>query len=219
MKDGIQPRMTTGTRKRLTKQERRTRILEAATDVFSEKGFAGARTQEIAARAGISNALIFQHFDSKQALYGAALEHLFSAHPLEPEFAEARDAGSDADVLRRFALHVIRHTREDPRIARLGLLAALEEGEHARALGRAISAPRALQDLLTGFFEERIKAGAFKPVDTRIAATLFVEAVFMHALERITPITSSGLTWSDEEAVEALVSIFLDGLRSRSRDT
>ena len=209
--------MTPETRKRLTKQERRVRILETAIDVFAEKGFAGGRTQEIAARAGISNALIFQHFESKQALYGAALEHLFSAHPLESEFESAQGASSDEEVLRGFALHVIRHTREDPRIARLGLLAALEEGEHPRSLARAISPPRALQDLLTGFFEERIQAGAFKAIDTRIVAALFVEAVFMHALERIAPITGSVLAFSDEEAVETLVSIFLDGLRSLPR--
>lgn len=213
----IQPKMTIGTRKRLTKPERRIRILEAAIDVFAGKGFAGARTQEIAARAGISNALIFQHFESKQALYGAALEHLFSAHPLELEFESTRDASSDEEVLRGFALHVIQHTRDDPRIARLGLLAALEEGHHARALAREVSSTGSLPDLLTGYFEDRIKAGAFKSVDARIAATLFVEAVFMHALERITPITSARLTWSDEEAVEALVSIFLDGLRTRPR--
>ena len=209
--------MTPATGKRLTKQERRIRILEAAIDVFSEKGFAGARTQEIAARAGISNALIFQHFESKQALYGAALEHLFSAHPLESEFQSTRRAGSDEEALRGFALHVIRHTCGDPRIARLGLLAALEAGEHARALARVIPPPRVLPGLLTSYFEDRIEAGAFKAVDARIAATLFVEAVFMHALERITPITSSALTCSDEEAVEALVSIFLDGLRSRPK--
>ena len=205
--------MSIGTKKRLTKQERRIRIVEAALDVFAEKGFAGARTQEIAARAGISNALIFQHFESKQALYGAALEHLFSAHPLHSEFESARDDGSDGDVLCGFALHVIRHTRGDPRIARLGLLAALEEGKHAAALTREISPTRALPKLLTGYFEDRIEAGAFKPIDARVAATLFVGAVFMHALERITPITGEKLDWSDEEAVETLVSIFLDGLR------
>jgi len=208
--------MTTATRKRLTKQERRIRILEAAIDVFAEKGFAGARTHEIAARAGISNALIFQHFESKQALYGAALKQLFSAHPLELEFESTRNAGSDEDMLRGFALHVIRHTRGDPRIARLGLLAALEEGQHETILPRAASPTRALQELLTGFFEERIEAGAFKPTDARVVAALFVETVFMHALERITPVTGSDLTCSAEEAVEVLVSIFLDGLRTRT---
>ena len=52
----------------------RTRILQAAIHAFGEKGLAGARTEEIAAAAGVNKALIYYYFPSKEALYDAAID-------------------------------------------------------------------------------------------------------------------------------------------------
>jgi TetR/AcrR family transcriptional regulator len=54
--------------------EARTRILEAALSEFAEQGLAGARTERIAAAAGVNKALLYYYFDSKDKLYAAALE-------------------------------------------------------------------------------------------------------------------------------------------------
>jgi AcrR family transcriptional regulator len=56
-------------RTRLDAEERRKAIVEAAMPLFARKGFAGATTREIARAAGVSEALVFQHFPSKAALY------------------------------------------------------------------------------------------------------------------------------------------------------
>jgi TetR/AcrR family transcriptional regulator len=66
------------TRVRLTAEERRTQIMAAARDVFAREGFAGARTRDIAAAAGINEALMYRHFASKEDLFEAAV-----AQPLE----------------------------------------------------------------------------------------------------------------------------------------
>jgi TetR/AcrR family transcriptional regulator len=52
----------------------RARILDAAIGEFSESGLAGARTEQIAAAAGVNKALLYYYFRSKEALYAAALE-------------------------------------------------------------------------------------------------------------------------------------------------
>jgi AcrR family transcriptional regulator len=57
----------------MTAQERRTTILAAALDVFAERGLAGGRLREIAARAGITEPYLFRHFTSKAELYSAAV--------------------------------------------------------------------------------------------------------------------------------------------------
>jgi TetR/AcrR family transcriptional regulator len=54
--------------------EARMRILEAALSEFAEQGLAGARTERIAAAAGVNKALLYYYFDSKDKLYAAALE-------------------------------------------------------------------------------------------------------------------------------------------------
>jgi AcrR family transcriptional regulator len=58
---------------RLDSDERRDAIVRAAVPLFAQKGFAGTTTREIAEAAGISEALVFRHFPSKQMLYGEIL--------------------------------------------------------------------------------------------------------------------------------------------------
>jgi AcrR family transcriptional regulator len=53
--------------------ERRETILAAALDVFAERGLAGGRLREIAARSGITEPYLFRHFTSKAELYEAAV--------------------------------------------------------------------------------------------------------------------------------------------------
>src|SRR5438094_9900899 len=54
---------------RLDSDERRQAIVDAAVPLFARKGFAGTTTRELAEAAGISEALLFRHFPSKQLLY------------------------------------------------------------------------------------------------------------------------------------------------------
>lgn len=68
-------------RTRLTGAERQRSILEAATEVFAQRGYDGARIDEIAAAAGVSKALIYEHFPGKRELYAQIMrtgtqEHL-----------------------------------------------------------------------------------------------------------------------------------------------
>lgn len=63
-------------RKRISGADRRSSILEAARAVFAEHGYEGAKTQQIAAAAKVSEALVYRHFPSKLALYRAVLRQL-----------------------------------------------------------------------------------------------------------------------------------------------
>jgi AcrR family transcriptional regulator len=59
---------------RLQSAQRRDAIISAVRDVFAEKGFDGTTTRELAKAAGVSEALIYKHFPSKESLYAAMLE-------------------------------------------------------------------------------------------------------------------------------------------------
>jgi AcrR family transcriptional regulator len=75
--------MSTTPRKRLTGEERRLAILDAALAVFAERGYHSSSIDDIARKGGVSKALIYEHFASKQDLYAELLEQhageLFSA--------------------------------------------------------------------------------------------------------------------------------------------
>jgi AcrR family transcriptional regulator len=61
-------------RRRLSAVDRRAAILDAALDVFSNRGYHAASIDEIAGVAGISKALIYEHFPSKKDLHASLLE-------------------------------------------------------------------------------------------------------------------------------------------------
>jgi AcrR family transcriptional regulator len=66
--------LSTTPRKRLTGEERRAAILDAALAVFAERGYHASSIDDIAREGGISKALIYEHFASKQDLYAELLE-------------------------------------------------------------------------------------------------------------------------------------------------
>jgi AcrR family transcriptional regulator len=70
---------------RLCAEARKEAIVEAVQDVFAEKGFDGTTTRELAKAAGVSEALLYKHFPSKESLYAAMLD----ACAKGPTFAEA----------------------------------------------------------------------------------------------------------------------------------
>jgi len=203
-------------RQRLSSGERRKAILDAALKLFSEKGFSGARTREIARIAGISEGLIFQHFRNKEELYAEVLDELFSHHPVMTEIEEKMAAKDDAGVLTTLALHIIRHSRQDHRIIRLAILSALEGPGIARTFHDGPGTPgsaKPMPHVLRQYLEQRAEDGAFKDINSAIAARLFIETVDMYVVDQVAAITGSPLPFSDEEVVENLVRIFLDGMR------
>src|ERR1051325_9091837 len=56
-------------------EERRRQILVVAISLFARKGFRGTTTKEIAQAAGVSEAMVFRHFATKEELYSAILDH------------------------------------------------------------------------------------------------------------------------------------------------
>jgi AcrR family transcriptional regulator len=63
---------------RLSGEERRAAIIKAVRRTFAEKGFHGTTTRELAQRAGVSEALLFKHFPTKEALFSAMQLACFS---------------------------------------------------------------------------------------------------------------------------------------------
>ena len=84
--------------------ESRERILEAALKEFSAKGLAGARTEQIAAEAGVNKALLYYYFSSKEKLYAAALEAV-AIRVRDSSLAVLNQAASPGERVLRAALN------------------------------------------------------------------------------------------------------------------
>jgi AcrR family transcriptional regulator len=83
------------TRRRISGGERRESILALTSRAFAERGYDGVRTAELAKSAGVSEALIYQHFRTKAELYRAAVDR--SADILEDRLRSAAGTSGSAE--------------------------------------------------------------------------------------------------------------------------
>src|SRR5919107_1928215 len=74
--DGVSPpaHPQAGAGGRMAAEDRRLQIALTAMRLFSERGFRGTTTKEIAQAAGVSEAIIFRHFATKEDLYSAIID-------------------------------------------------------------------------------------------------------------------------------------------------
>src|ERR1035437_10958426 len=129
---------------RLNASDRRLQLVETALDFFSRKGFGGTTTKEIAAAAGVTEAIIFRHFPTKQDLYNAVLDHHHESGQLAECIAQWKscmERNDDEGLIRAIIERVIEGFRRDLRGHRVLLFAALEGHETALEYNRQFSLP------------------------------------------------------------------------------
>jgi len=85
--------------------ETRAAILRAAEHIFAEQGLAGARTDAIAAAAGVNKALIYYYFKSKDALYLAVVEEHLKDFSQQALALLSSDEGVKDKVLHYVSMH------------------------------------------------------------------------------------------------------------------
>src|SRR5437660_12647454 len=129
---------------RLDSDERRQTIVDAAVPLFARKGFAGTTTRELAEAAGISEALLFRHFPSKQLLYREILQLGCEGDPALEQLAALQPSTATLVcmvrfMVRRFLLGEEAERAELDSRLRLGLHSFPEDGDYARELFATLS--------------------------------------------------------------------------------
>jgi len=165
------------TKRRTSNQEK---ILDAASREFADNGFAGARVDEIARRAGINKAMLYYHFGDKQALYREVLIRNFSRieRALEKHLA---NEGSVQERLLSVIATVTQAVKSNPDHPRIVLREFASGGANLppEVLERMLGLLSIVRDLLV----EGSRDGEFRytdPVMTHlsfIGATLLLTAV------------------------------------------
>lgn len=94
-------------------QDTEKKILEAAKEVFQQKGMDGARMQEIANAAGINKAMLHYYFRSKQLLFEAVFKNAFSL--LSPQLNKVlNDDSSIEEKVKSFTHNYISFMKKHP---------------------------------------------------------------------------------------------------------
>jgi AcrR family transcriptional regulator len=120
-------------RTRLSADERRQKILEAARRVFLESGFAGARTRRIAEEAGITEALLYRFYPSKSEIFRAAVHEPLQRF-VDDLLATTQDidpaSGDRRDRLRQVNEMLLRFMADSVPFLAVVLLSELGEARH-----------------------------------------------------------------------------------------
>ncbi len=143
-------------------RERNEQILEAATQVFAEKGFYKARMDDIAAQAGLSKGALYLYFKSKDAIITALLDRLFR-HEMRDLSALQRAEGSARERLLRFAEAIIADLHAWLRLIPVAyeFLGLIFRNKTVQGAFRQYL--RAYMDLCVPIIEEGIANGEFAP--------------------------------------------------------
>lgn len=91
---------------RRRKSERPAEIVQAALAVFAERGFAGARLDEIAARAGVSKGALYLYFETKEDLFRAVVRQAIAPNVAVVRELAAAHPGPLAELLRNVTQHI-----------------------------------------------------------------------------------------------------------------
>jgi AcrR family transcriptional regulator len=193
----------------------RDRILDAASAAFAELGFAGARVDEIAARAGVNKAMLYYHVGDKRALYAAVLLRNFD----RVEAAIGEGLGVTGSARRRLEAVILALTAmvraypDHPRI----VLREMASGAANLAPGvvaRMMEVVSVVRDLL----REGMEGGEFRRLDpvlthlTIVGAVVFLNAVAPVRARAAELGSDLDLPAADTDTAAFLATVLLDGI-------
>jgi AcrR family transcriptional regulator len=193
-------------------EDRRRQIVEVASELFSQRGFNGVTTKEIADRAGVSQAIIFRHFPSKEAIYSAILDNKLkqAAERIRGRLQDAAGRKDDRAFFGSLAFDLLDLYSKDPSLLRLLLFSALEGHDLSRMFYKTMS--RQVRDHVRAYIKQRIADGAFRQLDPVASSRVFLGMVAHHA-QVVALYPYDDVKISNRQMADYFVEIFLDGAR------
>ncbi len=191
-------------------------LLDAALDLFVEKGFAATRAEEVAARAGVSKGTLFLYFPSKEELFKAVVQENLSVRFVEWNAEYDNFAGSTSDML-RYCLQVwwtrVGATRASG-ITKLILSEAHNFPEITAFYQAEVIRPAGV--LIRRILQRGIDSGEFRDIDVdyaiyTISSAIIFLVMWKHSMGACVP---EGTQLVPEDYIASQVDIILNGLRA-----
>ena len=185
------------------------RLLNAATEVFLEKGFAATSVDEIAARAKASKITFYHHFGNKEKLFEAIVMRLNSS--MFRGFADALEADVPVEqALYRFIkqLAEMLYTDQAVKLVRVLHAEAARFPELAEIFDKA--GPQRAHALLAEYFKLQIRNGHMLRVDPLTAADHLIHLSLGEAFRRVLLGLASTPSPKDvERRINAALKVFM----------
>lgn len=188
----------------------RQRLLDAALAEFAAKGLAGARVDEIAARAGANKRMLYAHFGSKEELWLVVLERAYAAKRAE-ERALAVDDLPPVDAMRRLVEFNLRYTAAHPEFVALLNQENIHRATHLRRSDQVPAMYSPLLGTLRGVLARGEAAGVFRRGADPLQLYITIVGIghfFVANMHTLSTIFGAGL--DTQAALEARVAHCVD---------
>lgn len=163
--------------------EPRRRILDAAAQVFAERGFDGAAVDEIAARAGVNKAMLYYHIGDKATLYGAVTTEFFG-HIRAAIERNLEGLDDPRDKIRAVQRTFLETCSAHPHYPQLMQRELADGGTHLSDEG--LKAMAGVMRITRSTVEEGRRTGVFRDVHPLLAHLLVVSsAMFIMNAQRL----------------------------------
>jgi len=185
------------------------RIIEAALQLISEKGYTAATTKTIAELAGVNEVTLFRHFGNKRGLLKAIIEQ-FSYYPLLQQEINHNETWELEKDLLNFSLKHFQFLMSIKDFVMIGFKESIQFPEISEEIANL---PLLIKKELIHYFQEMHQQGKIREVDFEAAALSLIALNFGHFMSR----ARLGTIVSDlptEELLQTSVSIFSRGLVS-----
>jgi AcrR family transcriptional regulator len=196
-----------------TPPSRRDCLIMNASTLFAESGYEGTTIRRIARLCGITEAAIYKHFESKEALYEAVIQNKSRRQEISEYLAGRQGQGDIEDVLRAIAEHILTTTHEDPELMRMLLYSSLEGFRGAELLFKEFRVPYI--SFLREELRDRMESGELRQVNPFITSRCFVGMVMDCAVNVELWNHLDSTSFSTEEVVSNNVPVFAQGLLKR----
>lgn len=190
-------------------------ILEAATKIFSEKGFENSRTSDIAKEANIAEGTIFRYYKTKKdLLMGLFIPMIIKFfRPMMLSSVEKIFNNEDMsieEVIKAIFMDRLQLIRKNMPLVKTLVIEAAYKPEILAAL-RETLLPKVVA-VIDGFMIKNIEKGIFKDMDPRIMTRSFMSILAGYIVLTVNFPTMFPVE-NDEEEVEKMTRILLDGIR------
>ena len=196
------------------KHDRRQDILRAAMELFSERGFRGTTTRDLATQAEVNEAIIFRHFKNKEELYSAILEHK-ACEDREARLEELErlaDASADEKFFQTLGNTFLERHQKDTTFLRLLLFSALEGHQLSEMFAATMTAKNPMANYVANYIQRRMDEGAFRPMDPKLATRGLLGMFASYVLFQEILGLKKTFSYDRDEVVRTFVSIFLKGI-------
>ena len=190
----------------------RTRILQAAQQLFARQGYDGTTTRDLANLAGVAEGTLFRHFTNKKAILIeiATQGWIDILTDLLTELSEMESYKAVAQVMRRRMLNL----HENADLMRICFMEAQFHPELRDRIQSEVIVK--MTDVAEAFFETAMDRGIYRPMNPKIVAQVFLGMFTVAGFSKNTLVEAGSSPKEMQEMAEGIADIFLNGVLAKN---